>query len=284
MNLQIIRLQNNVWKHITDNGNTILSKASVKIQDNDFILSNINGQKPIKTFDVSEITLIDETTSITYPTFANGEDLAIQLKALGYVGFFNEGDVIIADLISSDTPQSIELGTDGKLSVQNVEFIQGTYVSATDINNGQTSLWAVSSNPINSDLSLDRWVSGGFVNQRLVHMFGVGVNLKRIEYVNLTFTLSGSNTVEGAKDVKVYAITAQNVFPSETYNVIDSNYTLIADTLFEEYTQSQSLIRPTLTLSNVPSVIYGLVYDIANNYSNSGRIQMRRLSPYGIYV
>ena len=298
MSLEIRRLQNNVWQHTTDSGKTILSRASAKIQDNDFILSNINGQKPIDTFNVSQITLIDETTGTTYPTFTTGQALAIQLKALSYVGFFEEGDVVagLGDLtdVTITNPSANQIikrnaandGWENAASVtptSNSRFITGGYAIGTDINNGLTPRWIMNDFPFQEDSGADRWVAGSASQERLIHMFSQGVTLNSIEYVNATLSIAGSSTGAGARETKVYAINSASFFPSQTYNTIDANYTLISDTSLLEYVQDHALNRPTIPLSNVPVTVYGLVYDFLRNYQASGRIEMRRLTPKGIW-
>lgn len=289
--LTITKKTGGVWYH----GEVMVSKgyAKANTETDDFSFFAPNGQKPIATFNVSVITLVDETTdpTTTYPTFATVEALAEQLKTLGYVGF-NEGGAAVepSELLSTEPNNYSIIDATGKIftptpsGISAAVFLDGTYVSATDINNGQTSKWAISPSAIHADAGADRWVAGSASQERLIHMFPQGVNLSKIEYVNGTLTLAGSSTGVGAKETKVYAITSSGFFPSENYGVTDSNYTLVSDTTLLQYIQAHSLVRPTVPLSNVPSTIYGLVYDFLRNHQASGRIEMRRLAPYGFYV
>ena len=287
MSLEIRKISARAWKHTVNDGEIILSKAVCDIQGNNFILSRINGSKPIDTFSVSQITLIDDTTGTTYPTFTTGDALAIQLDALDYVGFYREGDVIIADLISADAGNQTTTGNDGKLFTPasgggggGTGLITTGYTKATDFGNinfyPKAMFQAI---PIQDDANTDIWLASTFTNQRVIHQFGEGVELDKISYVNGTRSVDGSSVTFGAKTVTIYAITA-NVDPVFTYGVTDANYTQIFTGDFAQYTISQSKSPPELTLINIPTTTYALVYDIANNHAASGRIEIRRLSAF----
>jgi len=285
MSLTIRKISARSWKHEADQ-DLILSKAVCDIQGNNFILSRINGQKPIATFNVTDITVIDDTTGTTYTPFSNGDDLAIQLDALDYVGFYREGDVIIADLISTDPNNIIEQGTDGKLFAESsgggssAGLITTGYTKATDFGNANFYPKSMFLDvPIQDDANTDIWLASTFVNQRVIHHFGEGVELDKITYVNGTRSVDGSSVTFGAKTVTIYAITA-NVDPVFTYNVTDANYTQIFTGDFAQYTIAQAKNPPELTLSNIPATTFALVYDIADNHASSGRIEIRRLSAF----
>lgn len=295
--LEIRKISSRAWKHTVDSEGITLSKAVCDIKGNDFILSRINGQKPIDTFNVTQITLIDDTTSTTYPAFATGDALAIQLDALNYVGFYREGDVLanlndISDVnITAPSNGQVLKYNDSTQLWENQDesgggggtgLITTGYTKATDFGNinfyPKAMFQAI---PIQDDANTDIWLASTAVNQRVIHHFGEGVSLDKISYVNGTRSVDGSSVTFGAKTVTIYAITA-NIDPAFTYGVTDANYTQIFTGDFAQYTISQSKSPPELTLTNIPATTYALVYDIANNHTgdNSGRIEIRRLSAF----
>lgn len=278
--LTITKHSAGVWSH----NNYIVSKCFVEGNDDteDFILSKINGQKPIETYNVSVITLVDDTTTTTYPTFATVNSLLLKLEELKYVGFDFGESSDPADLISADSPNAIVLGADGKLKVTAVgvippELITTGYTKATDFGNANFYPKAMFLDvPIQDDANTDIWLASTFTNQRVIHQFGEGVALNKISYVNGTRTVDGSGEGQGAKTVNIYALNA-DVDPTFTYGVTDANYTLIFSGDLAQYTIAQAKSPPELTLTSVPALTYGLVYDIMNNHDASGRIEIRRL-------
>jgi len=193
-------------------------------------------------------------------------------------------DVNISDLISTDPSNIIELGTDGKLFAESsggvIPRISTGYAKATDFGNINFYPKALFSDiPIQNNANNDTWLAVTFVNQRVIHHFGEAVSLDKITYVNGTRSVDGSSETFGAKDIVIYAITA-DVDPVFTYGTTDANYTQIFSGTLDQYTIAQSKTPPEITLTNVPANTFALVYDIANNYAASARIEIRRLTAY----
>jgi hypothetical protein len=87
-----------------------------KTNGNNFQIVESGGSKRGE-YDFSDVTIYDDVNSGGAETFASAELLMKRLEALSYVGFYYDGDVISADLISTDASNGIGLGTDGKLFV-----------------------------------------------------------------------------------------------------------------------------------------------------------------------
>jgi hypothetical protein len=115
--LQIRRKTAKVWQHfITDGENFIFSKCYCKTNGDKFRVVEDGGtQKNEYNFD--EIEVYDDLNSGIAETFTSSLELMERLSALNYVGFNQDGNVIIADLISSDSSNAVVLGSDDRLFV-----------------------------------------------------------------------------------------------------------------------------------------------------------------------
>jgi hypothetical protein len=113
--LEIRRKTNKVWQHVSsDLGTYIVSKMYCKTNGNTFQIVESGGSKRGE-YDFSDITIYDDVNSGGAETFASAELLMKRLEALNYVGFYYDGEVVAADLISTDPSNNITLGTDNKL-------------------------------------------------------------------------------------------------------------------------------------------------------------------------
>jgi hypothetical protein len=111
--LQIKKEVGGVWQHyVISEDNFILSDCYCKTNGDKFRVVELGGSQR-KEYNYSEIEVYD--IGGTAETFTSSLELMQRLKALQYVGFINDGDVVIADLISSDSSNEITTGTDGKL-------------------------------------------------------------------------------------------------------------------------------------------------------------------------
>jgi len=135
--LQIRRKTAKVWQHFITNGSDfIISKCYCKTNGDKFRVVEDGGtQKNEYNFD--EIEVYDDLNSGIAETFTSSLKLMERLSALGYVGFNKDGDVVIADLISTDPSNAIEEGTDNKLFVPvsiggGIESVNGSMVDNTD--------------------------------------------------------------------------------------------------------------------------------------------------------
>lgn len=66
---------------------------------------------------VSEIAVFDDSTSGSAETFANFTTLQARLIALGYPAYYQDGEIVLGELISQDADNILVLGDDGKLYV-----------------------------------------------------------------------------------------------------------------------------------------------------------------------
>lgn len=116
--LQIRRKTNKVWQHfITDGENFIFSKCYCKTNGDKFRVVEDGGTAK-NEYNYDEIEVYDDLNSGSAETFTSSLELMERLSVLSYVGFSKDGDVVIADLISTDPSNAIEEGTDGKLFVE----------------------------------------------------------------------------------------------------------------------------------------------------------------------
>jgi len=83
------------------------------------LITRENGAFVIKRegFNVTEVSVYDETGAGTEETFVNVNTLANRLIELGYIAFYEDGDIVPSELISSDASNDLSIGTDGLLFV-----------------------------------------------------------------------------------------------------------------------------------------------------------------------
>ena len=113
--LEIRRKTNKVWQHVSsDLGTYIVSKMYCKTNGDIFKIVEHGGSQRGE-YDFSDITIYDDVNSGSAETFASAELLMKRLEALNYVGFYYDGEVLPANLISTDASNNIILGTDGNL-------------------------------------------------------------------------------------------------------------------------------------------------------------------------
>jgi hypothetical protein len=119
--LQIRKKTAKVWQHfITDGENFILSKCYCKTNGDKFRVVEDGGTAK-KEYLFNEIEVYDDLSGGNAETFTSSLQLMNRLSALNYVGFSNGGDVVTADLISTDSSNALIEGADGKLYVHNLE-------------------------------------------------------------------------------------------------------------------------------------------------------------------
>ncbi len=284
--LTIKKTAGNIWTHNV----TGISKGYVKwnTSTEKFMLFAENGQAPIQTYEVSEITLIDDTTTTTYPTFTTVLALVTQLKSLSYVGFPSEGgavgslndltDVTIASpsnnqvLKYNSTTSLWENGAaisqDTTGAIIPISFADCTSNFSTLLHNSYT---AKVGHFDFENYNNDAWVSGNGINtnQRLTYMFGGNsFPLKSIYYLNgfsnvNSLTILNSN--RGIQNCVIYAITA-NVTPTTTYGVTTGDFQSIYSGTLTQQTTVSLLSSVILT---TPVDCYGFVIDAADAYGGT---------------
>lgn len=132
--LQIRKKTTKVWQHfITDGENFILSKCYCKTNGNKFRVVEDGGTAK-KEYLYSEIEVYDDLSGGSAETFTSSLQLMNRLSALNYVGFSKDGDVVIADLISSDSSNALIEGADGKLYVPSADT--SSFATTTQLNEG----------------------------------------------------------------------------------------------------------------------------------------------------
>ena len=135
--LQIRRKTAKVWQHfIVDGNDFIFSKCYCKTNGDKFRVVEDGGTAK-NEYNFDEIEVYDDLNGGGAETFTSSLELMERLSALQYVGFNKDGDVVIADLISSDSSNALEEGSDGKLFVSEssgggIESVTGTMVENSD--------------------------------------------------------------------------------------------------------------------------------------------------------
>jgi len=84
--IQIRKKFENVWEHVSDTGIFMLSKFYFKLDDNGFQIVERGGVKR-HIYQLSEITVYDDTGAGTPETFTNQVTLYNRLLDLKYTGF-----------------------------------------------------------------------------------------------------------------------------------------------------------------------------------------------------
>jgi hypothetical protein len=95
------------------------SDLTIIIDNNKAKLRSITG-RPIALKDgytVNQITIFDDSTGGSAETFATFVLLTQRLIDLGYPAYYQDGQIILGDLISGDANNAIVLGSDGRLYV-----------------------------------------------------------------------------------------------------------------------------------------------------------------------
>lgn len=141
--LEIRKKSSKTWLHIpSDELEFILGKFTFSIDGNYFQIVEI-GQAKRNLYLFSDITVIDETTSTTYPAQASISALSLLLETLGYPAFYRDGqtNLNLDDLnnVTISTPSNGQVLTyqDGVWINQNssgggVQSVSGDTVDNTD--------------------------------------------------------------------------------------------------------------------------------------------------------
>ena len=136
MGLEIRKQSSKVWLHVPSDGdNFIFSKFYCKAVGEKFRVVEFGGSI-LKEYDVTEVSVYDIGGS--EETFSTANELMQRLEALGYNGFFTDGEVTPSTLISTDVDNALEVGTDNKLFVPQaggVQSVTGSMVDNTDAEN-----------------------------------------------------------------------------------------------------------------------------------------------------
>ena len=149
--LEIRKETDKVWKHIPSNEPAyIVSKLYIKSDGDNIRVVELGGsQRGI--YNVNNISLFD--IGGTAETFTTASDLMQRLEALGYIGFFYEGEVSPSILISSDLYNAITLGSDGKL------YVDLSGVGSVDSVNGQTGIVVLNADDISDATTTNKFVT-----------------------------------------------------------------------------------------------------------------------------
>lgn len=114
--LQIRKKAGNVWDYYdVDKDETSSSSKQFMVTKDETVEFTQPYGNDFARFTLSEIAVYDDTASGTEETYSTIPELSARLKALGNPSFYRSGDVVIADLVSSDSGNILIIGTDGKL-------------------------------------------------------------------------------------------------------------------------------------------------------------------------
>ena len=112
----------NFFHYFTIDGTEFVYSASdlvIIFENTKAKLRSLTG-RPIALKDgylVNEITVFDDSTGGGAETFANFITLQSRLIALGYPAYYQDGEIVLGELISQDANNILVLGADGKLYV-----------------------------------------------------------------------------------------------------------------------------------------------------------------------
>lgn len=149
--LEIRKETAKVWKHVpSDDLPYIVSKLYIKSEGDNIRVVELGGsQRGVYNF--ADVSVFD--IGGTAETFSSASDLMQRLEALGYVGFFYDGEVSPSLLISSDVGNAITLGSDGKL------YVTVSGGGAVDSVNGQTGIVVLDADDISDSLTTNKFVT-----------------------------------------------------------------------------------------------------------------------------
>jgi len=109
------------FEHIYNNYKLTFSDLRIAFNGTtqNVLITRENGAFVIKRegFNVTEISVYDDTGAGTEETFVNVTVLANRLIELGYIAFYEDGDIVPSEFISSDASNALVIGTDGLLFV-----------------------------------------------------------------------------------------------------------------------------------------------------------------------
>lgn len=124
-----------VWDHIaTGVDDFFISGFYFKRAGNVFQIVELGGSNRRK-YELSEITVFDDTDGGVPETFTNATDLELRLEQLRYPGFFQPGEVNIADYISPSPGNGLTL-VDGLLYVSSAGSSARAYLELRIIEKG----------------------------------------------------------------------------------------------------------------------------------------------------
>lgn len=109
------------FQHVNASGNLFgTSNSYISYTDNQIYINRITGAPVFlkEGYDVSEVSVHDDTDTGATELFTNGVDLFNRLVELGYNAFFEDGDIDISGLqkkptITADTGTEIDLSNSG---------------------------------------------------------------------------------------------------------------------------------------------------------------------------
>lgn len=121
MALEIRKKAHKNFEHVYNTWKLTFSDLRIAFngETQNVLITRENGAFVIKRegFNVTEISVYDETGAGTEETFVNVTVLANRLIDLGYIAFYEDGDIVPSEFISSDASNALVIGTDGLLFV-----------------------------------------------------------------------------------------------------------------------------------------------------------------------
>lgn len=116
----------NVWAHTpSDFQPYILTQFYAKSNGDSFMVFEFSGVQR-GSYHYSDISIKDGANPLE-TGFTSIKQVMLRLEELKYVGFEFDGDFIAAEVISSDSPNMLEEGTDGKLFVEDAPSDSNQY-------------------------------------------------------------------------------------------------------------------------------------------------------------
>lgn len=223
--LQIRKETSKVWRHVpSDELPYIVSKLYIKSDGDNIRVVELGGsQRGIYNF--ANVTVYDIGGGAE--SFTSASELMQRLEALGYIGFFNEGEVSPSTLISADLGNIIELGSDGKLyAIGGGGGGSQDLQSVTDLGSTTTNSILITDN-LGNDLNLGN--NGLFLNSinNLIEIFPTGIGItNNADTKAISLNLTDGVGIETNGNGNILFLKSDNLTIGTTLQVADGNGTI----------------------------------------------------------
>ena len=252
----------NFFHYPTESGSLVfgLSKLTAKVDGDYLLLVEPNGAKR-GSWIYSEVSIVDDSSGGGVESFASGILLFQRLINLGYPAFREDGEVVIADLISSDPSNSITEGGDGLLFAP----VGGGGSGQVDSVQSGTDITVDATDPENPIVNFTGTIGGQVDSVQSGTDITVDATDPENPIVNFTGTIGGQvDSVQSGTDITVDATDPENPIVNFT-GTIPAQQT--PGYLVQDF--GSSALNATLgsitTLTEIVSAINTVGFTVTNN-------------------
>lgn len=256
MSLVIRKKGNKNFFHYFSIGGTAFeysaSDLTIIIDNNKAKLRSLTG-RPIALRDgytVNQITIYDDSTGGGAETFATFILLTQRLIDLGYPAYYQDGQIILGDLISGDANNALVLGSDGKLYVPvggGVQSVTGQSVDNTDPLNPVVNAIPLSGTEVGSPVTGDIEFNGDplrlFSNQNNFY--------QAIQFNTDSNALELYSSIDGGATATIIKIIASKGIVGEAYYVAnyDDNTYVQKKYVDDAIAENSPIVREKITIT-----------------------------------